>query len=104
MAGHPVLSPALLTDVLNVIRRDPTHQLLVLDDMMYVRMQQWLHNVQALAEHDPRAALLWQRFEHIPFSQHFNPLTGDPEWLLPAEWLQRIKSARYYLIEVASTS
>lgn len=103
MAGYPVLSPALLTDVLNVIRRDPVRQLLVLDDVMYARMQQWLRNLHALAEQDARAALLWQRFEQIPFRQHFNPLTGDPEWLLPAEWLQQLKSARYYLIEVAGT-
>ncbi|NJL05730.1 MAG: hypothetical protein HC911_12670 [Chloroflexaceae bacterium] len=98
--GYPVLSPMLLMDVLSVIRRDPLRQTLVLDDMMYVRLQCWLEALQSLAAEDARAALLWQRFADLPFERHHNDMTGEPEWMLPAEWLQRLKSARYYLSEM----
>ncbi len=98
--GYPILSPMLLTDVLSVIRRDPLRRTLVLDDMMYVRFQYWLEALQSLAAEDARVALLWQRFADIPFERHYNDMTGEPEWMLPAEWLQRLKSARYYLSEM----
>ena len=98
--GYPVLSPMLLTDVLHVIRRDPLRQTLVLDDMMYVRLQCWLEALQSLAVEDARVALLWQHLADLSFEPHYNEMTGEPEWMLPAEWLQRFKRARYYLSEM----